>query len=167
MFLCVFFLMIRPPPRSTRTDTRFPYTTLFRSACRRHDRALSEGRAGTLTTALRTVSEGQSRMSRTVAVVGAGIVGVCTAMTLQEAGYAVTLLDPEPLGSQTSYGNTGVLVENPWLVVNNPGLWQSLARIARTRDPRVRVDWRFVTSRPPLFAAFLGRPSTRHENGRE
>src|SRR3546814_7546533 len=27
-----FFLMIRRPPRSTRTDTRFPYTTLFRSA---------------------------------------------------------------------------------------------------------------------------------------
>src|SRR3546814_5357983 len=25
------FLMIRPPPRSTRTDTLFPYTTLFRS----------------------------------------------------------------------------------------------------------------------------------------
>src|SRR3546814_15330034 len=27
-----FFLMIRLPPRSTRTDTLFPYTTLFRSA---------------------------------------------------------------------------------------------------------------------------------------
>src|SRR3546814_4179687 len=26
-----FFLMIRPPPRSTRTDTLVPYTTLFRS----------------------------------------------------------------------------------------------------------------------------------------
>src|SRR3546814_3435378 len=34
MFICVlfFFLMIRRPPRSTRTDTLFPYTTLFRSA---------------------------------------------------------------------------------------------------------------------------------------
>src|SRR3546814_5226460 len=35
------FLMIRRPPRSTRTDTLFPYTTLFRSLCgrhRRHDR---------------------------------------------------------------------------------------------------------------------------------
>src|SRR3546814_19269180 len=36
MFFCVFillffFLMIRRPPRSTRTDTLFPYTTLFRS----------------------------------------------------------------------------------------------------------------------------------------
>src|SRR3546814_14078423 len=27
----VIFLMIRRPPRTTRTDTRFPYTTLFRS----------------------------------------------------------------------------------------------------------------------------------------
>src|SRR3546814_20877886 len=31
----VFFLMIRRPPRSTRTDTLFPYTTLFRSHPRR------------------------------------------------------------------------------------------------------------------------------------
>src|SRR3546814_17409157 len=29
--IIVFFLMIRRPPRSTRTDTLFPYTTLFRS----------------------------------------------------------------------------------------------------------------------------------------
>src|SRR3546814_14405578 len=32
LLFCVFFLMIRRPPRSTRTDTLFPYTTLFRSA---------------------------------------------------------------------------------------------------------------------------------------
>src|SRR3546814_6651553 len=31
IWLLVFFLMIRRPPRSTRTDTLFPYTTLFRS----------------------------------------------------------------------------------------------------------------------------------------
>src|SRR3546814_6252101 len=30
-FIGCFFLMIRRPPRSTRTDTLFPYTTLFRS----------------------------------------------------------------------------------------------------------------------------------------
>src|SRR3546814_10824836 len=48
----LFFLIIRRPPRSTRTDTLFPYTTLFRSQrpiyldrlsrrraqCRRQDR---------------------------------------------------------------------------------------------------------------------------------
>src|SRR3546814_15363006 len=31
LFNSLFFLMIRRPPRSTRTDTLFPYTTLFRS----------------------------------------------------------------------------------------------------------------------------------------
>src|SRR3546814_3018873 len=30
--MCFVFLMIRRPPRSTRTDTLFPYTTLFRSS---------------------------------------------------------------------------------------------------------------------------------------
>src|SRR3546814_12715009 len=49
LHMCVillFFLMIRRPPRSTRTDTLFPYTTLFRSrdvrqAARQHgDRKL-------------------------------------------------------------------------------------------------------------------------------
>src|SRR3546814_3512400 len=33
-----FFLMIRRPPRSTRTDTLFPYTTLFRSRAHPKDR---------------------------------------------------------------------------------------------------------------------------------
>src|SRR3546814_17344533 len=31
VFIVVFFCSIRRPPRSTRTDTLFPYTTLFRS----------------------------------------------------------------------------------------------------------------------------------------
>src|SRR3546814_3167323 len=44
-----FFLMIRRPPRTTRTDTLFPYTTLFRSreGCRgprRGDRGGAQGR---------------------------------------------------------------------------------------------------------------------------
>src|SRR3546814_3059172 len=41
MVLLFFFLMIRRPPRSTRTDTLFPYTTLFRSG-----RRLAAARAG-------------------------------------------------------------------------------------------------------------------------
>src|SRR3546814_11843576 len=38
--LCFFFLMIRRPPRSTRTDTLFPYTTLFRSTLHGKEAAL-------------------------------------------------------------------------------------------------------------------------------
>src|SRR3546814_3481828 len=38
--------MIRRPPRSTRTDTRFPYPTLFRSAVRDHERTRRRAAAG-------------------------------------------------------------------------------------------------------------------------
>src|SRR3546814_15717260 len=44
-FCTLLFLMIRRPPRSTRTDTLFPYTTLFRSPLRRR-RCPGAGRAG-------------------------------------------------------------------------------------------------------------------------
>src|SRR3546814_17325421 len=43
VYVFVFFLMIRRPPRSTRTDTLFPYTTLFRSAARRRRGPVGEG----------------------------------------------------------------------------------------------------------------------------
>src|SRR3546814_17716919 len=53
LFLSVsifFFLMIRRPPRSTRTDTLFPYTTLFRSHDRQfradHERECADRRFG-------------------------------------------------------------------------------------------------------------------------
>src|SRR3546814_12590843 len=51
-----FFLMIRRPPRSTRTDTLFPYTTLFRS------RLLQRGSASE-----RIRRRGQDRRDRPVA----------------------------------------------------------------------------------------------------
>src|SRR3546814_12460083 len=43
-FFFVFFLMIRRPPRSTRTDTLFPYTTLFRSVKQAPGQRFERGR---------------------------------------------------------------------------------------------------------------------------
>src|SRR3546814_14843831 len=40
--------MIRRPPRSTRTDTLFPYTTLFRSWCLGHATHLTDGEGDAL-----------------------------------------------------------------------------------------------------------------------
>src|SRR3546814_1532799 len=47
----IFFLMIRRPPRSTRTDTLFPYTTLFRSGFTRI-RRVPNGEARTVARAV-------------------------------------------------------------------------------------------------------------------
>src|SRR3546814_3884774 len=46
VFDVVFFLMIRRPPRSTRTDTLFPATTLFRSkgGCHAEERQVRQSR---------------------------------------------------------------------------------------------------------------------------
>src|SRR3546814_16096031 len=46
-FLVFFFLMRRRPPRSTRTDTLFPYTTLFRSKITLHRAGASTTLTGT------------------------------------------------------------------------------------------------------------------------
>src|SRR3546814_4240700 len=46
LHIYVFFLSIRRPPGSTRTDTLFPYTTLFRSRLRRHALARDRGEGG-------------------------------------------------------------------------------------------------------------------------
>src|SRR3546814_2720421 len=49
MFL---FLMIRRPPRSTRTDTLFPYTTLFRSSCFGEEALIADERRNASVTTL-------------------------------------------------------------------------------------------------------------------
>ena len=49
-------------------------------------------------------------MERTdVIVLGAGIVGVSTALHLQQRGRSVVLMDRREPGEETSYGNTGII----------------------------------------------------------
>src|SRR3546814_16620854 len=60
----MFFLMLRRPPRSTRTDTLFPYTTLFRS--RPRDQYIRKQVAGRPVPRARRV--GQADISRKFAV---------------------------------------------------------------------------------------------------
>src|SRR3546814_8094776 len=52
--------MIRRPPRSTRTDTLFPYTTLFRSGCRRKQPVCVKQRSRCAGGLIHTASPGRS-----------------------------------------------------------------------------------------------------------
>jgi D-amino-acid dehydrogenase len=63
----------------------------------------------------------QTNPSR-IAVVGAGIVGLCTAHALRQAGHAVTLFDPNPPGSQCSSGNAGALSSRSVVPLATPGI---------------------------------------------
>src|SRR3546814_2899658 len=57
MYRIVIFLLIRRPPRSTRTDTLFPYTTLFRSSQTEKLERLAKRRAEEANVQRRSVNE--------------------------------------------------------------------------------------------------------------
>src|SRR3546814_3521829 len=88
-----FFLMIRRPPRSTRTDTLFPYTTLFRSSgragrCRFHVSGINPRARATRNILIEGAGEMQA-----VGVIGAGQMGAGIAQVSAQAGYRVLLTD--------------------------------------------------------------------------
>ena len=59
---------------------------------------------------------------KNILIIGSGIVGICTGIELIRRGYSVTLMDPNQPGSQTSYGNAGVISDSSLMVINNPQL---------------------------------------------
>ena len=61
-----------------------------------------------------------------VTILGAGIVGITTALSLTERGFKVALIDRNPPAEGASYGNAGSL--SPWSCVpqSMPGLWKSI-----------------------------------------
>lgn len=61
-----------------------------------------------------------------VTVLGGGIVGICSALSLAERGLRVRLIDRDEPGQATSYGNAGII--SPWSVVpqSMPGLWRKV-----------------------------------------
>lgn len=65
-------------------------------------------------------------MKTSAIVVGGGIVGVCNALALRQAGHQVTLIDRKQPGRETSYGNAGVLSESSIMVLNNPNMLRAL-----------------------------------------
>ncbi|MBS0126158.1 NAD(P)/FAD-dependent oxidoreductase [Thetidibacter halocola] len=70
----------------------------------------------------------------TVAVVGAGIVGVATALWLARDGHRVVLIDKAGPGAGASSGNAGVLASCAVVPVTEPGLWRQIPRMLLDRD---------------------------------
>ncbi|WP_338549270.1 NAD(P)/FAD-dependent oxidoreductase [Roseovarius phycicola] len=67
-------------------------------------------------------------MQADVTILGAGIVGICTALALTERGLKVHLVDRDAPGQATSFGNAGVI--SPWSIVpqSMPGIWKQIPR---------------------------------------
>ena len=94
-------------------------------------------------------------MTRTVAIIGAGIVGVSTALWLQRDGHKVILIDRAGPGEGTSYGNGGVLAACSFIPVTGPGLIRKAPKMALSRNQPLFLKWRYLPRLLPWLAKYL------------
>ena len=91
----------------------------------------------------------------TVAVIGAGIVGLCAALEIQRDGHHVILIEPgEPGGRQSaSYGNATWINPGAIAPISLPGLWRKVPGFLLDRTGPFTVRWRDL----PRHAGWLAR----------
>ena len=96
-------------------------------------------------------------MEETVTVIGAGIVGICCALSLQERGARVRLIDRAEPGQETSFGNAGVI--SPWSVVPQamPGIWKSIPGMLLNANGPLTVRPSFWPKMIPWGLKFLAK----------
>ena len=92
---------------------------------------------------------------KNILIIGAGIVGICTSIELIKKGYSVTLMDPNKPGSQTSYGNAGVITDSSLMIINNPQLLKSLFQLIFKNQTSFRYSKSFIFSRLTWVLRFL------------
>ena len=74
---------------------------------------------------------------------------------LIKKGYYVTLMDPNEPGSQTSYGNAGVITDSSLMIINNPQLLKSLFQLIFKNETSFRYSKSFIFSRLIWVLRFL------------
>ncbi|MEL6689564.1 MAG: FAD-binding oxidoreductase [Pseudomonadota bacterium] len=93
---------------------------------------------------------------RTVAVIGAGIVGVSTAIWLLREGHDVILIDREGPAAGTSFGNGGVLASCSVVPVTVPGLLRKAPGMLFDPAQPLFLKWRYLPKLMPWLIKYLG-----------
>ena len=101
----------------------------------------------------------QPDKSTPVTILGAGIVGICTALSLLERCVPVILIDRAEPGQATSYGNAGVV--SPWSLVPQavPGIWRNIPKLMLGHGRPLSVHPKYALKILPWGARFLQQSS--------
>ena len=90
-----------------------------------------------------------------IAVVGAGIIGICTSYFLQQSGFKVTLIDKEKPGTMTSYGHACTFADYANVPVNSPALFSQIPHMLLKKDGPLAVDFLYIIKNFPWAIKFL------------
>ena len=102
------------------------------------------------------MSENGMSQSIDVAVLGAGIVGISAGVAARQRGLSVVVIDRREPGSETSYGNAGILSSGSILPLNKPSLWSALPGYLGNTSAALRWDPMWVMRNLDWVARFLG-----------
>jgi D-amino-acid dehydrogenase len=97
-----------------------------------------------------------------VIVLGAGIVGVSAAYAARQRGLSVILVDRREPGSETSYGNAGILSSGSILPLNKPSLWNALPAYLTNRHAALRWDPAWSLRNIDWIVRFLANATNSH-----
>ena len=90
-----------------------------------------------------------------VAIIGAGIQGVCTALFLQKKGFNVTLFDRDEPGNAASYGNAGHFSPYASLQLNRTDVLSDVPSMLLSSRGPLALKWNYVPKMIPWFTKFI------------
>ncbi len=100
-------------------------------------------------------------MAGRATIIGSGIVGICSAISLIEKGMKVELIDRDEPAEGASHGNAGVV--SPWTCVpqSMPGIWRSIPKWLLDPEGPVAIRWGYLPKFLPWALKFLAAGQER------
>ena len=96
-----------------------------------------------------------------VSIIGAGIVGMCTAVALQQRGVSVRVIDEREPGTGTSFGNAGLVSIDSCIPIAMPGMLRDVPRWLSDPQGPLSVRPRYLPQAAPWLMRWIRAGGSR------
>lgn len=90
-----------------------------------------------------------------IVVVGAGVIGITSALALRREGWSVILVDRQDPGMGASYGNAGHMATEQVYPIANASILTKLPKMLLDPMGPLRLDWKYLPKAMPWFSRLL------------
>jgi len=101
------------------------------------------------------VNKKTNKTTKNIIVIGAGIVGISTALWLQRDGHSVTLIDKKGPAAGASFGNAGVLASGAVVPVTVPGLLRKAPKMLFSPNQPLFLKWSYLPKLIPFLRKYI------------